>query len=101
VSKQEDQNIVSPTVAIGAWFYFPIIVLSETDKYDNVLSFYKNMSEGKEYSHTARVKKNAVSIKTTIPHSIVKSLELGFNDLLQWQLEMKKGKKVATVSKVE
>jgi hypothetical protein len=59
------------------------------------------MSEGREYSHTARVKKNAVSIKTTIPYSVAKTLELGFNDLLQWQLDVRKGKKVAMVSKVE
>jgi hypothetical protein len=61
------------------------------------------MGEGieKEYSHTARVRNDSVSIKTIIPHSIAKSLEVGFNDLLQWQLEMRKGKKVAMVSKVE
>jgi hypothetical protein len=55
----------------------------------------------KKYSRTAQAKKGVMSVRTTIPYSIVKALELGFNDLLRWQLEVKKGRKVAVVSKVE
>jgi hypothetical protein len=54
-----------------------------------------------EYSDTARVNKDAMSVKTVIPNSIVRELELNFNDLLQWQVEVKNGKKVLTVRKVE
>jgi hypothetical protein len=52
-----------------------------------------------EYSHTTRVRKDAMSVRTVIPNSIVRELEPGFNDLLEWQLEVKNGKKVMTVRK--
>jgi hypothetical protein len=45
-----------------------------------------------EYSHTARVSKDTMSVRTVIPNYIVRALEPGFSDLLQWQLEVRKDK---------
>jgi len=51
-------------------------------------------------SHLSRVNSYSQSVKTTIPHHIIKELRLKFKDVVEWQVQVNKGKKYACIRKL-
>lgn len=45
----------------------------------------------REISHLSKINKGSIALRATIPSSIVKALELGPEDYLEWQIDVKKG----------
>jgi hypothetical protein len=63
------------------------------------MSRYKQIEAGKNISHLTRVNSSSNS-KTIVPRKIIEGLNLRYDDdYLEWRMEMRGGRKVATVRK--
>jgi len=49
----------------------------------------------------ARASSNSPSVRATIPEEIAKEMQLSVGDVLDWETEVRKGRKVAVVKKLE
>ena len=64
------------------------------------MSRYKQVEPGKNVSHLTRVNSTSKSSKTIVPRKIIEGLNLRYDDdYLEWRIEMRGGRKVATVRK--
>ncbi len=52
-------------------------------------------------STVARASTNSPSVRATIPEDIAKEMQLSVGDVLDWEIEIRKGRKVAIVRKLE
>jgi hypothetical protein len=56
--------------------------------------------EGKNITHLTRVNRSSNSSKTIVPRTIIEALNLRYDDdYLEWRMEMRGRRKVATVRK--
>ena len=63
-------------------------------------SRYKQIEPGKNISHLTRVNSSSNSSKTIVPKKIIEGLNLRYDDdYLEWRIEARGGRKVATVRK--
>jgi hypothetical protein len=63
-------------------------------------SRYRQMEPSKNISHLTRVNSSSNSSKTIVPRKIIEALNLRYDDdYLEWRIEMRGGRKVATVRK--
>jgi hypothetical protein len=61
-------------------------------------SRYTQIEPGKNISHLTRVNSSSNSSKTIAPRKIIEGLDLRYDDdYLEWRMEMRGGRKVATV----
>ncbi|MGC2574096.1 MAG: hypothetical protein WA364_21490 [Candidatus Nitrosopolaris sp.] len=64
------------------------------------MSRYKQIESEKSISHLTRVNSSSNSSKTIVPKKIIEGLNLRYDDdYLEWRMEMRGGRKVATVRK--
>ena len=52
-------------------------------------------------STVAKASSNSPSVRATIPEDIAKEMELSVGDVLDWETEMRKNRKVMVVKKLE
>jgi hypothetical protein len=65
-------------------------VLDKLDKGSYTCQYHcEYMEYTRKLSHLAKVSKDAQSIKTTIPLTIVKKLKLRFTDVIEWYITEK------------
>ena len=64
------------------------------------MSRYKQIEPGKNISHLTKVNSSSNSSKTIVPRKIIEGLNLRYDDdYLEWRIEMRGGRKVATIRK--
>jgi bifunctional DNA-binding transcriptional regulator/antitoxin component of YhaV-PrlF toxin-antitoxin module len=49
----------------------------------------------------ARASSNSLSVRATIPEEIAKEMQLSIGDILDWEIEERKNRKVMIVKKLE
>lgn len=54
-----------------------------------------------EKSTVARASSNSPSIRATIPEDIAKEMQLSVGDVLDWEIEERKNRKIMIVKKLE
>jgi len=49
----------------------------------------------------ARASTNSTSVRATIPEDIAKEMELSVGDVLDWEIELRKSRKIMVVKRLE
>jgi len=52
-------------------------------------------------STVARASSNSPSVRATIPEEIAKEMQLSVGDILDWEIELRKNRKVMVVKRLE
>lgn len=52
-------------------------------------------------STVAKANSNSPSVRATIPEEVVKEMKLSIGDILDWETEIRKNRKVMVVKKLE
>jgi bifunctional DNA-binding transcriptional regulator/antitoxin component of YhaV-PrlF toxin-antitoxin module len=52
-------------------------------------------------STVARASSNSPSVRATIPEEVAKEMQLSIGDVLDWEIELRKNRKVMVVKRLE